>query len=289
MLYLIFYAFVLASVIDIEYNRLLQWAEHLGKAVKQVPKFGLVAGTGLGSFMDQQLEVDAEIKYEDIPGFPLATAESHSGRFVFGRWRGVPVLVMKGRFHCYEGYNLEQVTLPVRLMKLLGIDKLIVTNAAGGLNPNFQLGDLMIITDHIDLLPGNPLIGRNETRFGPRFPDMSQPYNILWYNLAFETAQQLKIPVRKGVYVAVSGPNLETRAEYRFLRIIGADAVGMSTVPEVIVARHMNMKVLAVSVITDICDLDSLEVLTLEQVIATADKAGSKLAMLLGSLLTELN
>jgi len=284
MLCPIFYDFALASVID-EFDKLQQWAEIIRQKSAIQPQLGLIAGTGLGNFVDEALAFQSEVNYHELPGFPISTVESHSGKFVFGHWHGVPLMVMKGRFHYYEGYKLQEVTLPIRLMKLLGVEKLMITNAAGGLNTSFQLGDLMLITDHINLLPGNPLIGKNDIRFGSRFPDMSQPYHIDWYDQAFEKAKNLNIPVQKGVYVAVPGPSLETRAEYRFLRLIGADAVGMSTVPEVIVARHMGMKVLAVSVITDLCNPDLLEVLTLEQVLETAQNAEPKLTTLLGAML----
>jgi purine-nucleoside phosphorylase len=271
-----------------QYDQLLKWAAEVQSRISIQPAIGIIAGTGLGDFVTNNLEKDAEIGYHELAGFPVSTVEGHSGKFVFGTLMGKPVVAMLGRFHHYEGYSMQEVTLPVRLMKILGVETLIVTNAAGGLNEDFELGDLMLIEDHINLLPQNPLTGRNEAKLGPRFPDMSQPYNLLWLEKARQMGIELSLPVKQGVYVAVPGPNLETRAEYRFLKTIGADAVGMSTVPEVIVARHMGMQVLAISVITDLCRPQSLEVLTLEQVLKTAREAAPKLGLLLQSLINDI-
>lgn len=271
-----------------QYDQLLNWTSEIRSKISIQPKIGIIAGTGLGDFVSNHLEKDTEIGYHELAGFPVSTVEGHNGKFLFGTWQGKAVVAMLGRFHHYEGYTMQEVALPVRVMKLLGVETLIITNAAGGLNERFELGDLMLIEDHINLLPQNPLTGRNEAKLGPRFPDMSQPYNLSLLEKAKKVSHQLSLNVKQGVYVAVPGPNLETRAEYRFLKIIGADAVGMSTVPEVIVARHMGMQVLAISVITDLCQPESLEVLTLEQVLKTAREAAPRLGMLLKLLLTQI-
>lgn len=244
------------------------------------PEIGIILGTGLGSLADG-IEVAAKVEYGDIPHFPVSTVESHAGRLLFGKLKGKNVVAMQGRFHYYEGYSLQQVTFPVRVMKALGVKTLIVSNACGGLNPQFNRGDIMIITDHINLLGDNPLIGRNDDSIGDRFPDMYNCYDKELVKMAENAALDLKIPVRKGVYVAVAGPNLETAAEYRFLRTIGADVVGMSTVPEVIAARHQQTRVLAFSIITDMGLPDALTACSLEEIIATANKAEPKLRALI--------
>lgn len=235
------------------------------------PQLGIILGTGLGALVND-IDIEFQIAYDQIPHFPVSTVESHSGKLIFGQLGGRRVVVMQGRFHYYEGYSMQQVTFPVRVMKLLGIKALVVSNAAGGLNPSFQLGDLMIINDHINLLPENPLVGRNLDELGDRFPDMSQPYMRSWVGKALGIAKEKGIRVHEGVYVAVSGPNLETPAEYRYLRIIGADAVGMSTVPEVIVANHMKLPVLAISVITDLC-YGEIKPVSVPEIIAAAMQA----------------
>lgn len=237
----------------------------------------IILGTGLGRLA---VEIDAEavIEYGDIPGFPLSTVESHTGRLLCGTLGGKTVVAMQGRAHRYEGYSLQQVTLPVRVMRALGADTLIVSNACGGLNPLWSAGDLMLIADHINLLGDNPLIGPNDDRLGPRFPDLSAPYDSTLREIARDVAAELKLVLREGVYVAVTGPNLETRAEYRFLRAIGADVVGMSTVPEVLVAIHSGMRVLGLSIVTDMCLPDALEPATVERIIAVANAAEPMLA-----------
>jgi purine-nucleoside phosphorylase len=251
------------------------------------PKAGVILGTGLGNLVES-MQIEAEIDYGEIPHFLKSTAISHRGRLVCGELAGVPVLVMEGRFHMYEGYSLQDITLPVRVMKALGADLLVVSNACGGMNPYFRSGDLMVIEDHINLLGGNPLIGINDDRLGPRFPDMYHCYDPVLIDRALEIARRENIVAHKGVFVAVSGPNLETRAEYRFLRMIGADVVGMSTVPEVIVAVHCGLRVIGFSIITDMCLPDALEPAHVPTIIATANAAGPKLkALVLGVLAGE--
>ncbi len=240
------------------------------------PRVGIILGTGLGALAGE-IDVEVAIDYAEIPGFPLSTVESHAGRLLCGVLGGKRVVAMHGRFHLYEGYTAQQVAFPVRVMRALGAEILIVSNACGGMNPLWEPGDLMLIADHINLLRDNPLIGANDDRLGPRFPDMSAPYDPGLRGLAREVALERRIPLREGVYVAVTGPNLETRAEYRFLRAIGADVVGMSTVPEVIVAVHGGMRVLGLSVITDRCLPDALEPATVDQIIAVAAAAEPKL------------
>ena len=244
------------------------------------PEIGVILGTGLGG-LTKEIEIEVTIPYTEIPHFPLSTVESHAGRLIFGRLGGKRVMAMQGRFHYYEGYSMKQITFPVRAMKALGCHTLVVSNACGGMNPLFTPGDLMIMTDHINLLGDNPLIGPNDDTLGLRFPDMSEPYTIKLIALAEQVALEEKMRVQKGVYVALSGPNLETRAEYRFLRIIGADVVGMSTVPEVIVAVHSNMRVLGISVITDSCLPDALEPVDIAKILKIAGEAEPKLTRLM--------
>ena len=253
----------------------------------KAPQAGIILGTGLGS-LAKDVEVEASLSYQDIPHFPVSTVESHSGKLLYGNLGGKKVLVMSGRFHFYEGYSLQEVTFPVRVMKLLGIDTLLVSNAAGAINLDFPKASLMIIDDHINMLPGNPLVGKNLDELGPRFPDMSRPYDPGLIAKMEKIAADKNLAVNKGVYVAWIGPSLETRAEYRFIRVMGADAVGMSTVPEVIVANHMGMRVAAVSVITDHCDPDHLEPANIEDIIGNAMKAEKDLVYLFESLIREL-
>jgi purine-nucleoside phosphorylase len=240
------------------------------------PRVGIVLGTGLGA-LAREIEAEASIPYPEIPHFPRSTVESHRGQLVCGQLAGHSVMAMEGRFHLYEGYSPWQVTFPIRVMKELGCRLLIVSNAAGGLNPLHQKGDLVVIEDHINLMGLNPLVGPNDDRLGPRFPDMIEPYDRGLQDLALEVALHSNIVARRGVYVAVVGPNLETRAEYRFLRGIGADVVGMSTVPEVLVAVHSGLKVLGFSIVTDMCLPDALQPVRIEEIIAVANEAESKL------------
>jgi purine-nucleoside phosphorylase len=242
----------------------------------RTPRAAIILGSGLGA-LGREIEVEATIDYRDIPGFPLSTVESHAGRLLCGTLGGKAVVAMQGRFHRYEGYTLQQVTFPVRVLRALGTETLVVSNACGGMNPLWNAGDLMLIADHINLLGDNPLIGANDDRLGPRFPDMSMPYDASLRGLAREVAAGAAITLREGVYAAVAGPNLETRAEYRMLRACGADVVGMSTVPEVIVAVHGGMRVLGLSIITDMCLPDALEPASFEKIIGIANAAEPQL------------
>jgi purine-nucleoside phosphorylase len=267
-----------------------EW-EHVQEASRTIrarwqgePGVGVVLGTGLGA-LAREIEPEATIPYPEIPHFPRSTVESHKGQLVCGRLAGQTVVAMEGRFHLYEGYSPWQVTFPIRVMKELGCRLLIVSNAAGGLNPLYEKGDLVVIDDHINLMGLNPLIGPNDDRLGPRFPDLIEPYDRGLQNLALELALKSNIVARRGVYVAVVGPNLETRAEYRLLRSIGADVVGMSTVPEVLVAIHAGLKVLGFSIVTDMCLPDALHPVSIEEIIAVANEAESKLRTIVRGVL----
>lgn len=251
------------------------------------PEIGIILGTGLGSLAND-VRVEISLDYKDIPHFPLSTVEFHSGKLLYGELGGKKVLVMKGRFHFYEGYTLQEVTFPVRVMKMLGINYLFVSNAAGAINLNLPKASLMIIDDHINMLPGSPLVGKNLDELGPRFPDMSRPYDPGLISLMEKIAAEKGIKINKGVYVAWIGPSLETRAEYRFIKLMGADAVGMSTVPEVLVANHMGMKVAAISVITDKGDPDNLHPVDIDDIIRNAMIAEKDLVLLFESLIREL-
>jgi purine-nucleoside phosphorylase len=251
------------------------------------PSIGIILGTGLGG-LGEDMEADVRLLYEEVPHFPRPTVKSHAGRFVCGRLSGKTVVAMEGRFHYYEGYSLQQITLPVRVLRALGCEVLIVSNACGGMNPQFAKGDLMAIEDHINLLGDNPLIGKNDDRLGPRFPDMCWAYDRELIALTQRVALEEKIVCHKGVFVAVTGPNLETRAEYRFLRNIGADVVGMSTVPEVIVGVHCGLRNLGLSVITDMCLPDALAPVSLEEILETANAAEKKLRILVRRVVGEM-
>jgi purine-nucleoside phosphorylase len=251
------------------------------------PEVAIVLGTGLGA-LGREIDVEVEIPYGEIPGFPLSTVESHTGRLLVGRLGGGVVVAMQGRFHRYEGYDLQQITFPIRVLHALGAKTLVVSNACGGMHPLWGSGDLVLLSDHINLLGDNPLIGSNDERFGPRFPDMSAPYDPELRALARAAALELGIVLREGVYVAVPGPNLETRAEYRMLRAIGADVVGMSTVPEVIVAVHQGMRVIGISIITDQCLPDALEPADIGRIIATANRAEPQLTRLVTTVVERL-
>jgi purine-nucleoside phosphorylase len=248
------------------------------------PEIGIVLGTGLGKLVNY-ISIEKEVSYDEIPGFVKSTVESHHGRLIYGSLNGKKILAMHGRFHYYEGYSMQQITFPVRVMKNLGVKFLLLSNAAGAVNLDFKKGSLMLITDHINLLPDNPLRGPNLNAFGPRFPDMSMPYSNLLNQYLRQCAAEENIKLNEGIYVAVSGPNLETRAEYRYLRNIGADAVGMSTVPEVIVANHMDLPCAALSVLTDECDPDNLKPVSLAEILRVAGLAEEQLIRLFSRLI----
>jgi len=253
-----------------------------------VPEVGVILGTGLGTLADG-LTVETRIPYGEIPHFAVSTVESHKGELLFGKLGGRPAVVMSGRVHFYEGYTMRQVSFPVRVMQALGAKTLIVSNACGGMNPLFSGGDIMLVTDHINLMGDNPLIGPNDETLGPRFPDMSQPYDRALLALAEDVALEEKLKVQKGVFVAVAGPNLETAAEYRFLRGIGADVVGMSLIPENLVAVHGGMRVLALAVITDLCLADALEPVDIPKILAVAAQAAPRLDRLVTRVVARLN
>jgi purine-nucleoside phosphorylase len=269
----------------------LQQIEETVRAIRSVcalkPRIGIVLGSGLGNLV-QELEVEREIAYETIPHFPIATVEGHHGKLIFGRVSGQPVVVLSGRFHYYEGYTPQQVVFPIRVLKFLGVETLLVSNAAGGMNAAFRVGDLMIIRDHISLFTVNPLLGKNESGLGPRFPDMSEPYSRELIGKGKKVAERLGFQVHEGVYAGVTGPTFETRAEYRLLHIVGGDAVGMSTVQEVIAARHLGMAVFAMSVITDLGIREEDNLITHQEVLAAAAAAEPRLAAIFKLLIAEL-
>lgn len=251
------------------------------------PDLGVILGTGLGGLVNEINVVD-EIPYDKIPHFPVSTVESHSGKLIFGELGGKNVVAMQGRFHFYEGYDLKQVTFPVRVMKLLGIERLIVSNASGGVNPDYEIGEIMILNDHINLFPGNPLIGKNLDDFGPRFPDMSDAYDSTMIDLAMRIAEENDIRVKQGVYAGLTGPTLETPAEYKMIYILGADAVGMSTVPEVIVARHMDIPCFAVSIITDLGVEGKIKKVSVQDVIEVASRQEPKMTKIIKELIARV-
>ncbi|MEK7467426.1 MAG: purine-nucleoside phosphorylase [Planctomycetota bacterium] len=269
------------------HEQVMEPVNWLRSRIKTTPKAAIILGTGLGS-LAEEITKRIAIPYSDIPGFVQTTAQSHKGELVFGQLDGVPVVAMEGRFHFYEGYTMDQITLPVRVMRALGAEILIVSNAAGGMNPMMHKGDIVILDDHINLMGVNPLVGTNDDRLGPRFPDMCRPYDPALLEMAEHAAVHFGIRARRGVYVGLTGPCLETRAEYRFLRQIGADCVGMSTVPEVIVAVHCGFRVLGLSVITDQCFPDVLEPVDIAQIIATAQGAEPGMKALIRGVLRKM-
>ena len=269
------------------YDMVNEASAGIAKRTDLVPEVGIILGTGLGGLTDR-IEVACQIAYPEIPHFVSSTVETHQGRLLLGTLNGRKVVAMQGRFHYYEGYSMQQITFPVRVIKALGAETMIVSNAGGGMNPQFDKGDLILIEDHINLLGDNPLIGPNDDRLGIRFPDMCEPYSRELIRLAEQVALEEKIPVKKGVYVAVPGPNLETRAEYRFLRGIGADVVGMSTVPEVIAAVHAGLRVLGISIVTDLCFPECLEPADIQEIIRVAGEAEPRLTALIGKVVARL-
>ena len=269
-------------------SQISQAVDFIQRAGATDPEVGVILGTGLGNRFVTELEDKLVIPYDDIPNFPTATVEHHHGKLIYGTIGGKRILTMQGRFHYYEGYSMQQITLPVRVMKAAGVRLLLVSNAAGNLRRDWTKGELMLLEDHIDLLPDNPLRGPNLDEFGPRFPDMSRPYSRELNSALLRIAGEENIRLNAGVYASVSGPNLETRAEYRYLQRIGADAVGMSTVPEVIVANHMGLPVCAVSVLTDDCDPENLNPVELPEIIAAAGRAEPLLTRLFSRLIKQL-
>ncbi len=262
-------------------------AAYIQSKISEPPDIGIILGTGLGGLV-QEINIRHVIPYEEIPNFPISTVEGHSGKLIVGELGGKNVVVLQGRFHYYEGYTMQQVTFPVRVMHLLGIRPLFVSNASGGVNPDFEIGDLMIITDHINFFSGNPLIGKNIAELGPRFPDMSKAYDKEMITKAKQVAAANNIKVQEGIYLGLSGPTFETPAEYHMIRIIGADAVGMSTVPEVIVARHMNIPCFAISIITDLGIPGKIVEITHEEVLFEAARAEKKMTVMIKGLINEL-
>jgi purine-nucleoside phosphorylase len=248
------------------------------------PEYGVILGSGLGSFTDD-IQIEFTLPYSEIPNFPVSTVQGHKGALVFGTIGDKKVVAMQGRFHFYEGYSMKEVTFPVRVMKYLGVEKLIVSNASGGVNPNYEVGSIVILKDHINMMPEHPLRGKNDERFGPRFLNMSEPFSIKMIAKAKELAQNLNIKVQDGIYLGLQGPTFETLAEYKMVKIVGADCVGMSTVPEVIVARHMDMEVFGLSVITDMGNEGNIETVSHEEVLEAARKAEPKVRILIKELI----
>jgi purine-nucleoside phosphorylase len=263
-----------------------QTTSYIDQKIKNKPEIGIILGTGLAALV-KEIEVETILSYEDIPNFPVSTVEGHYGKLIFGKLGGKQVMAMQGRFHFYEGYTMQQVTFPVRVMKFMGIETLFVSNASGGMDPSFEVGDLMIINDHINLLP-NPLIGKHYAEFGPRFPDMSHPYDKKLIEMAEVIAKENGIEIKKGCYVGVTGPTLETPKEYEFFRAIGGDTVGMSTVPEIIVARQMGMKCFAISIITDLGVPGKIKEVSLEDILRAAAKAEPKMTFLIKKLIERI-
>jgi purine-nucleoside phosphorylase len=268
-------------------EKIQQTVSHILSVVKTKPEVGIILGSGLGGLV-KEISIEHSLSYSDIPNFPVSTVTGHSGKLIFGKLAGKNVAAMQGRFHFYEGYSMQEVTFPVRVLKFLGIKNLFISNAAGGVNPAYQIGDLMIIRDHINLMPSNPLIGKNDDLHGPRFPDMSEPYSKELIERAKKIAEQKKIRAHSGVYTAVSGPTFETQAEYRYIKAIGGDAVGMSTVPEAIVAAHMKLFCFAVSVITDLGGMEEQTQVSHEEVLEAAEAAESKLTLIFKELISSL-
>ena len=261
--------------------------DFLKKKTTVNPEIGIVLGSGLGGLV-QEIDIETRIDYEEIPHFPISTVEGHHGRLIFGTISGKKAVVMQGRFHYYEGYSMQQLTFPIRVMKMLGIKRLFLSNASGGVNPSFAIGDLMILDDHINLLPSNPLIGENHHEWGPRFPDMSEPYDKKLNQKAKEIAEKHGFNTHTGIYASLSGPCFETRAEYRYIRTIGADTVGMSTVPEVIVARHMGIPCFAMSIITDMGGQEEVQIVSHEEVLKVANAAEAKMTVIFKELIESI-
>jgi len=269
------------------YENVQETVRFLKEKTGAKPRVGIILGSGLGN-LGSHIEIESTINYSEIPHFPVSTVKGHKGRLIFGKLGGKDIVAMQGRFHYYEGWTMEQLTFPVRVLKFLGIELLVLSNAAGGMNPGFNIGDIMLINDQINLFPDNPLMGANDDRFGPRFPDMSEIYSKEIITKALLVAKENNIEVKEGVYVGTQGPTFETPAEYRYFRIIGGDAVGMSTVPEAIVARHMGLPCFAVSVITDLGIAGQVETVSHEEVLAAANAAEPKLTTIITGIIEKL-
>jgi purine-nucleoside phosphorylase len=269
---------------NLDVNKLQETVSFIQQKIDAKPKVGIMLGSGLGGLVDE-LEINLSLAYDEIPNFPISTVKGHGGKLLFGKIGKQDVVMLSGRFHYYEGYDMQQVTFPVRVMKELGAEMLVVSNAAGGMNKDFQVGDLMIITDHINLFPEHPLRGKNDDSIGPRFPDMTEPYDLDLVEKAKEIAKANSIHVHQGVYIGLQGPTFETKAEYKWLHIIGGDTVGMSTVPEVIVAKHGGMKVFGMSVVTDLGIREEMNVITHEEVLEAANAAAPKMAFIVKELI----
>ncbi|WP_428224692.1 purine-nucleoside phosphorylase [Flavobacterium sp.] len=268
------------------WEQVQQTVDFITEKTNFTPEYGVILGTGLGSFTDE-MTIDYILPYSEIPNFPISTVQGHKGALVFGTIGDKKIVAMQGRFHYYEGYTMQEVTFPVRVMKQIGIEKLVVSNASGGVNPNFQVGTIMLIKDHVNMMPEHPLRGKNDERFGPRFVNMSEPYSVKMIAKAKEIAQELDIVVQEGVYLALQGPTFETLAEYRMVKAIGCDCVGMSTVPEVIVARHMDMEVFGLSVITDMGDAENIEAVSHQEVLEASKKAEPHVRLLIKELIKQ--
>jgi purine-nucleoside phosphorylase len=273
---------------NLDIDKVMETVAFIKSKINFVPRAGVILGSGLSGLVEATT-IQHEFSYNELPNFPVSTVEGHSGKLIFGQLGGKDIVLMSGRFHYYEGYDMQQVTFPIRVMKYLGATLLMVSNAAGGMNPDFKVGDLMLIKDHINLFPEHPLRGKNDSKIGPRFPDMSEPYSLNLINNALQIAAQNNIKVHTGVYIGLQGPTFETRAEYKYLHIIGGDTVGMSTVPEVIVAKHMDMQVFGMSVVTDLGIRDEMNVITHEEVLEAANNASPKMTLLFSEVLKQLN
>ncbi len=269
------------------FDKIQETKQYIQSKYATTPTIGVVLGSGLGD-LASKITVECELSYKDIPNFPVSTVEGHAGKLIFGQLGGKATVLMSGRFHYYEGYDMQQVTFPIRVMRALGVEHLFVSNAAGGMNKNYKVGDIVIIRDHINLFPEHPLRGKNDDRLGVRFPDMSEPYNLNTIALAEKMAKEQQLPVQTGVYIGLQGPTFETRAEYKWLHIIGGDLVGMSTVPEVIVAIHSGMKVFGASIVTDLGIRDEMNTITHEEVLQAANEAAPKLANLVEGIVASL-
>lgn len=269
------------------FKKIAETTDYIHDNVPFKPEIGIILGTGLGGLVSE-INIQYQLDYADIPNFPVSTVESHSGKLIFGTLGGKQVIAMQGRFHYYEGYDMKEVTFPVRVMKMLGVKRLIVSNASGGVNPDYSIGEIMILNDHINLFPEHPLRGKNMDELGPRFPDMSDVYDEEMRNLAVQIAEEHNIDISQGVYVGVTGPTLETPAEYKYFRIIGGDTVGMSTIPEVIVARHMDIPVFAVSIITDLGVPGKIKKVSLEDVVSVANRQEPKMTLIIKELISRI-